>query len=264
MRYIYYVIIAILLLSCEEDLQLDDLLTSGNQIPTTHLATETIDSSTVNLTWSGNDFATLFSYRLEPLSYLDTVLTYTGWSIWDSLETVTFKNLDDGDYNFHIKSRFTTDIEEAPQEISFTVNAIDGPALRIYPLYQQVQAGSSFDFYIYVEDAVELAGVSLDVSYNANQLSFDNLTQGEPLLNASIFLDETNTTADNGTIDIVAIAEDFATINGTKPLAKFTMTANSTSLLDTILINTNSILRNSGNVEIDIQTYQYGLIEVVE
>ena len=112
------------------------------------------------------------------------------WSQWDSLKSVTLSYLDDGDYKFHIKSRYTTDVEETPIIIDFKVDAITGPALRVYPLYQQVQTGESCDFYIYVEDADSLAGIELNLTYSSVLLTFNSLTQGASLSNASIFLDK--------------------------------------------------------------------------
>ena len=140
----------------------------GEQIPITTLLNNELNftSSTISLNWEGNDYAISFSYRLESLDYLDPVTTYTEWSEWDSLTTVTFNNLDEGSYNFYIKSRFTSDLVETPATIPFTVNAITGPALRVYPLYQTVSPGSSFDVFIYVEE-VELesiAGIEVHLS----------------------------------------------------------------------------------------------------
>ena len=108
MKPSFYVLFAVLFLSCEE-VKVDDLLSdfSTDNTPITTIITvdSTFASSSVSLNWTGNEYATSFSYRLEPLSYLDTIKTYTSWSIWDTLNTVTFTNLDDGNYTFYIKSR---------------------------------------------------------------------------------------------------------------------------------------------------------------
>ena len=99
--------IIILFSSCEE-VKVDDLLTdfSTDSSPITTITTtdSVFTSSNVSIDWIGNEYATSFSYRLEPLSYLDTVQTYTSWSQWDTMHAVTFTNLDEGNYNFYIKS----------------------------------------------------------------------------------------------------------------------------------------------------------------
>ena len=127
------------------------------QPPETIITTvETLfESSSVSLNWVGNDYAISFSYRLEPLSYSDTVKTYTNWTEWDTTTVVNFENLDDGFYDFYIRGRFTTDIIEDPIILTFEVDAVSGTALRVYPLYQQVKKGESCDFYIYVDHKLQ-------------------------------------------------------------------------------------------------------------
>ncbi len=48
--------------------------------------------------------------------------------------------------------------------VSFTIDAVTGPALRIYPLYQAVVPGTSCDIYLYIEEVENLAGMELYVS----------------------------------------------------------------------------------------------------
>ena len=153
MKYSFYILFVLLFLSCEE-IQVEDLLGdfSDENIPITTLSTlaSTFSSSSVSINWTGNEYANSFSYRLEPLSYTNQVQTYTSWSEWNTINTVTFTNLDDGNYTFHIKSRYTIENEEIAQSVNFIVDAITGPALRVYPLYQQVSSGESFNVYIYM------------------------------------------------------------------------------------------------------------------
>ena len=110
MKYSFYLLFAVLFLSCEE-VQVDDLLSdfSDENIPITTISAlaTSFSSSSVSVNWTGNEYAISYSYRLEPLSYADTIKTYTSWSAWDTLKTVTFTNLDDGSYNFYIKSRIS-------------------------------------------------------------------------------------------------------------------------------------------------------------
>ena len=266
MKYSFYIFSVLLFFSCEEALNINELLSDegGEQIPITTLLDSELNftSSTISLNWEGNDYAISFSYKLESLSYLDPVTTYTEWSEWDSLTTVTFNNLDEGDYNFYIKSRFTSDLEETPATIPFRVNAITGPALRVYPLYQTVSPGSSFDVFIYVEE-VELesiAGIEVHLSYESPLLEFSGLTQGNMLISAPIFFNQTN--SDNGTIDITATVEDFLIYSGTGEIAKLTFTAPSTIGSTEIEILGTSVLRDSENNPIEILENVSGTIKV--
>ena len=252
-----------LIVGCEE-LTVEDLLSdfSTENIPVTTLSAlnSTFESSSVSISWAGNEYATSFSYRLETLSYTDIVETYTSWSVWDSVNSVTFVNLDDGNYSFHIKSRYTIENEEVSQSVNFIVDAIAGPALRMYPLYQRVSQGENFNMYIYIEDVVELAVLELHLSSPSN-VSVSTMTPGTILSSAPIFYDTINST--DGTIELIATAENFTTYTGSGVLAKLTLSAVSTGL-DTLHIKDTSILKNSETDPIDIVKRMYGLIEVVE
>lgn len=267
MKHSISLLLLFLFLSCDE-IQVEDLLSdfSTDNIPLTTINTlnATYNSSSVSISWAGNEYANSFSYRLEPLSYTNPVTTYANWSEWDTLNTVTFTNLDEGNYGFYIKSRFTVENEETPQSISFIVDAIAGPALRVYPLYTKVTSGENFSMYIYVEDVVDLAGMELHLSYPVSLSAGDTVkvAAGSILANSTIFFDTRNST--DGSIELISIAENFTGYTGSGILAKISVTAGETAGLDTLHIKDTSILRNSGNVSIDILNRMYGLIEVVE
>ena len=264
MKYSFHLLFVILFLSCDA-VQVEDLLgdfsDKNTPITTINTTDATYNSSSVSFSWIGNEFANSFSYRLEPLSYIDTVKTYISWSEWDTVNMVTLTNLDEGSYNFYIKSRYTIENVEIPHSVNFIVNAIAGPALRVYPLFQQVSLGESFNVYIYIEDVVDLGGMELHLSYPSSNESV-SLSPGSILSNAPIFFDTINIA--NGTIELFATAEDFAGYTGTGILAKINLTSSISGRVDTLYIQDSSILKNSGNIEIDVLEKVYGLIEVVE
>ena len=68
----------------------------------------------------------------------------------------------------------------------------------------------------------------------------------------------------DGFIELITTYEDFGGYTGTGTLAKINLTAQEAASLDTMHIKDTSILKNSGNVSIDIVDRVYGLIEVVE
>ena len=130
MKYKFFLLFTILFLSCEEvlvkDLRSKFLDENIQPITTINQTAATYNSSSVIMNWTGNEYATSFSHRLEPLSYMDLVEIDTSWSDWDPINTVTFTNLDDGDYIFYIKSRYAVENEEVPQLVTFSVNALTG------------------------------------------------------------------------------------------------------------------------------------------
>ena len=91
-----------------------------------------------------------------------------------------------GSHKFNIETE-----QKVPVSISFTVDAITGPALRMYPLHQTVSVGSSCDIYIYIEEVENLVGIELDVSYNTaviSQIEITNLENKTSIVNSNLLI----------------------------------------------------------------------------
>ena len=214
----------------------------------------------MTLSWEGNEFASDFSYRLEPLDYAKIVGIDTAWSEWSIDTSVTLTYLDEGSYNFYVKSRFNIDSEEAvPDSVFFLVDAVMGPALRMYPLYQAVSPGSSCDIYLYIEDVENLVGMELDISYNTAVISGIETTKGELLANASAFF--TDPEYSDGVMRIIASPENFTDLNGDGAVAKLSFTVTGS---DTLSFLQSSVFKDSANHTINILQRVEGIIEVVE
>ncbi len=253
MRHIIYVFLALLFLCCEE---YDP--TSGT--PETVIQDFYIDNSTIILSWLGNEFSSDFSYRLEPLDYTEIVGLDTAWSSWSSDTSVTLAYLDEGSYNFYVKSRLNIDTEEDSSDmISFTIDAVTGPALRMYPLHQQVSSGSSCSLYIYVEDVVDLMSFQIDVSYNTEAIADLSINAANLLSNSTTFFTEPEYSA--GVMRITTTPENFISINGGGAVAKLTFTS---TVSDTLHFLQNSIFKDSLNATIEILERVEGIIVLVE
>ena len=253
MKNITNVFLALFILSCEK---YDPI--SGS--PETLIQNAFLDKSTISLSWEGNEFASDFSYRLEPLDYAKIVGIDTAWSEWSIDTSVTLTYLDEGSYNFYVKSRLNLDTEEdIPDMISFTIDAVTGPALRMYPLYQEVASGSSCDIYIYVEEVGDLIGMELDISYNTAVISGIEITKGDLLANASTFF--TDPEYGDGVIRIIASPENFIVLNGGGAVAKLSFTVTGS---DTLSFLQSSVFKDSDNHPIEILERVGGIIEVIE
>ena len=252
-RNIIYIFLGLFIFSCEK--YEPDI---GDTQVTIHDAAF-FDNSTIDVSWEGNDYASDYSYRLQPLDYSDTVYTYTSWSEWSTDTSVTLTYLDEGNYNFYVKSRFNIDSEEGSDTIFFTIDAIDGPALRMYPLYQAVSAGSSCALYIYVEDVVDLMSFQVDVSYNTEFIADLSINAVSLLSNSSTFFADPE--YDGGVIRIITSPENFISINGDGAVAKLTLTATES---DTLHFLQSSVFKDSLNHSIEILERVEGIIEVVE
>ena len=186
MKNIIYVFLGLFIFSCDEydpnsgtpKVDIHDIF-NGSPLSTNSLT----------LSWEGNEFASDFSYRLEPLDYNTIVGIDTAWSEWSIDTSVTLTYLNEGNYNFYVKSRYNLDTEEdIPDMVSFIIDAVTGPALRMYPLYQAVVPESSCDIYFFVEEVENLAGMELYISYNAAVVSQIVIIKGENFADASALL----------------------------------------------------------------------------
>ena len=116
MKNIFYVFLGVFIFSCDE---YDP--NSGTPKVDIHdvanLDGSTLFTNSLTLSWEGNEFASDFSYRLEPLDYDKIVGIDTAWSEWSIDTSVTLEPLDEGEYNFYIKSRFNIETEEETQPL---------------------------------------------------------------------------------------------------------------------------------------------------
>jgi hypothetical protein len=173
-----------LLFSCDvEELECDPLFdpncdsSSEQSSPETSILEANVDASSVYISWEGSESAFQFSYRLLPLTYDNPVSLYLDWSDWAPDTSVALEQLDEGEYNLYVKSRFNIDIEEVvPDSVNFTIDAIEGTGLRIYPLRQQVSSegnGSQVvDIFLYAENIESFLGAEIEIQFSNEILQY--------------------------------------------------------------------------------------------
>ncbi|MBC8257207.1 MAG: hypothetical protein H8E85_07870 [Candidatus Marinimicrobia bacterium] len=221
-----------------------------------NLYTET-DSSSATFHWFGNKFALEFSYMVESHSYIDQVLQpYNFWSGWNSNTTITLDNLDEGNYTFHVKSRFDVLEQDESVTVDFEIDGITEPALRIYPRYQQVNSGGTFDVYLYVENIGDMSGSQIELQFDSNQVEFNEnaINCG---LESNLFCPELD--EDRITILNWEINGDYNNLN-----ALVQLSFNRIGQASTEIIISDATLRNSNNEDINIESFYHGQIEVGE
>ena len=233
-----------------------------DQIPQiTSLPDPLINGSSVIFNWEGNEFALEFSYKLTSLSFGDPVPQfYLDWSDWNNEASFSIDNLDEGDYAFHVKSRIDLIEQDEATTINFKIDAITVPALRIYPLNQIVREGETFEIYIYAENIQngEIAGSQIELHFNTSLLEYIEDVNNCGTDN-DIFcpqLDEGSMTLVNWNIN--GIFED------NTPLAHLSFTKLGNESEDIIIYDGGTILRNSNNENINIDSFYNGRIEVGE
>ena len=176
-------ILVVIFLCCEEP---PDFGPSASEIdpPQTNGLSATVSpNSSANIAWEANESSRIFDFRLEYVTGTSDI--YHSWVEMDttSSTSVTFENLDEGEYKFYIQGRYDLDNVGVEDTLLFLVNAITGPALRIYPLNQIANPGDEIDVYLYFEEVPQnksVAGFHIDIQIASNYINFiENLcTEG--------------------------------------------------------------------------------------
>jgi hypothetical protein len=113
--------------------------------------------------------------------------------------------------------------------LSFIVDVIPGPALRIYPLNQKANVGDEIDVYLYFEEVPEelaVTGLDIEIQINTNGLEFitDDFQYGELITGfpgTTIYPDPSF--SDDGTsVSILGVADENGLgVYGTGSIARF-------------------------------------------
>jgi len=180
-RYIIFYII-FFIFSCEENIVFDNPLDEQNNPnfmpPETlfinqALEGSTLDTSSVTIDWTGGDLVQQYKYKLNQ----------SDWSNWSADTTITLNYLDEGDYTFSVLGRYSQDIEEEiPAEVNFSVDMVQGPGIRIFPLLQEFDWTGSGPMLIeiYGEEVDGLVLISFQLEYDQNiiNISSDDISLG--------------------------------------------------------------------------------------
>ena len=101
--------------SCSEDPELISPFGEISQ-PDLNITNSSLSGSTITFAWeAANEYALQFSYRL-----LMGGATIQDWSDWSTDTEIIFSYLDEGSYQFQVKSRYeVTSEQETPDSYSF-------------------------------------------------------------------------------------------------------------------------------------------------
>jgi len=153
---------------------------------------QTIDTTSVEFTWEVQEGAEC-RYALNS----------TGFTEWATITSITYQYLDEGQHTFSVQSRFNPLIEEeTPVSINFTVDALQGPGLRVYMLKTNAAIGEEVELYIYAEEFESVMAVEFQIEYDNSILNPISLSQGDLLLESS-----------GGALFITDIADDVIEVN---------------------------------------------------
>ena len=160
-----HIVISILLLVACEEIEYNPLdIVNPDYIPPettiiTGINASIVNISTMIISFEGNDDVVEYSYLVDS----------TSWSDWTTETSVTMDYLDEGEHYFSVKGRYSNLVEdESPASISFIVDAVQGPALRIFPLLTETQVNNTFTLSVYIEDIESLVFGELSINISSS------------------------------------------------------------------------------------------------
>lgn len=258
MRSKLIIFMGLLFLSCEEiEFNPLDAVNPDYIPPETTIITDInasiLDTSAVTISFEGNEAVTEYSYNLDS----------TGWSNWTDYSYATLDYLDEGLHTFSVKGRYVSMVEdETPANISFTVNAVTGPALMFYPrrhITRELNNPVTFQLIAYEVDSLMSATISL--SYDTASLEIQSVGQGNMLTDTgeSMFIDES--ASGSLTIHTIFMGGDSPYVSGTGTLASIQVKA-LVSGSHTLNLDGTQVFKTHTNRSISIQETVNGLVVV--
>ena len=246
-----YLVIATVLLSCSEEFQPDNTLDPENpdyispivSIVSGPTEGETLSTESTIFTFSGNQEAMLFRTRLDT-SY---------WSGWMSSLFVTLDYMDEGDHTFYLQGQYTTGDTSEIISISFSVDAVSGPALLFFPRRHKAATGQTVTYQVLAEEVYNLAGTEFVLDYNPSKFVVEAVREGTLFSSVGIpiFFYEIDPGVGKLTITAAAWAGDQLGFTGTGVIAEIdaVLAQNGNTTID---FDGDEIFRNPDNTTINI------------
>ena len=219
--------------------------------------TELSQHSQITVIWEGNAENMEFQYSLD----------HEEWSAWSSIKVATLNYLDEGSHIFFVQGRHASGVvEEWPDTLNFTVDAIDGPSLRIERLYTKAAQSASFTMDIVAEDVELVAGAGIILEFNGDALEllsldiedFFAINGGEILA-----FDTLSTSAGTTTLqlDVATYGGTPGYVTGTGTIATLEFLAKTTGEYE-IQFNDATTLRKSDNTAISTEALVEGIVYI--
>ncbi len=207
---IYVTLLLCTTLSCRKDGQ------NGFEPPDTHIIFpadgDTVTEAQLTCEWEGLDNAVSFRYRLDNEE----------WSDWSTHTTHTFL-LDEGIHDLSVSSRNEFNREDpTPAHISFTVDAISGPALWIKSRQTTVEVSTPCSLFVWIEDIEHLMLGSIECSYDNALLKINAIEVDTSLLTAHggtvQFIPEFHDTSERAVVTFGIVGGSPKGVSGSGPL----------------------------------------------
>lgn len=122
-----------------------------------------LTTDVVTFQWQGNNENMQFRYSFDDLV----------WSAYADIAQVTFSNMDEFGHQFQLQGRYPSLAEGLVISRSFTVDAIQGPALYVFPKHKSITAGEQFQMELWLDETTNIAGLSTQLIFAPAKLRID-------------------------------------------------------------------------------------------
>ena len=251
MKHVYTLFIVLFFLTCAEEFVPDNPIDPDNpdyippivSIVSGPAEGETLSTESVVFIFSGNEESMLFRTRLDS-NY---------WSGWISNLSVTIDYIDEGDHTFYLQGEYTTGDTSEIISISFSVDAVSGPALLFFPRRHKAATGQTVTYQVLAEEVYNLAGAEFVLDYNPSKLVVEAVREGTLFssVGTPIFFYEIDPGVGKLTITAAAWAGDELGFTGTGVIAEIdaVLAQNGNTTID---FDGDEIFRNPDNTTINI------------
>lgn len=259
-----YIILLVLLflIGCSEDFTPGNPLDPDNPEYISPIVTiisgpeegDVIQLQTVSFGFEGNQSAMLYRTKIDD----------SNWSGWVSSNSITYDYLDEGYHLFSLQAKYTTGDTTNVSEIGFEINAIPGPSLRVYRLYNKIYQSQKLNLSIVAEEVNQLVGAEINFQYDNNIIRLDSILIGD-FFSANggqpVLMDPVDIGTGDIRIDVGVLGGDPVYLTGTGEIVELYFTPLLSGITQISLLQ-NCTFRDENNNEILIEELHDGLVEI--
>lgn len=269
MRNFFITGVILFFISCGvDDIEYDNPLDPGNpdyEEPSTTISVPqqglTYYEHSLVATWEGNKEDMTFRTKLDDGDWSHQL----GDADWYPYDFMNLEYLDEGQHTLVVQGRYISgDVEPQPDSVSFSINAVAGPALRFYHMQTRAQVNDQITLDIYAEEVSNIAGAEIIVDFDPTMVRVDGWNIGQFMETAGVdplsFTDIDNPGGE-ARLDIGVMGVSPEYVYGTGIIASLQLTLLATGQTE-LTFNNQTAFRDRDNNEVDIVETVKGIILV--
>ncbi|MFH2140989.1 MAG: cohesin domain-containing protein, partial [Bacteroidota bacterium] len=167
---------------------------------------------------------------------------------------------------FQVIAKYPTDsVQHIPSEVSFTVDAIEGPALWLYHKKIETTVNDTFSIKVMIDEVTDLAMMSIELGFDPTYLQvqeYELIENGALLIGKDLIqVDQVDNDEGQLTIYLALVSDAQEAINGSGPIINVFFNAQSSGSTE-IRFDEKCYLREFDNSEIPINIKVSSLVTI--